>query len=169
MAEVILGIGGNEGDRLRNLLLAGGRLSEKLGMITAFSPVIESEPWGFSSEKWFLNQILIIETESDPGYLLEVCNEVEKMFGRERTASYTDRSMDIDILFYNGLVLKKESLEIPHPRLHDRLFILKPLVLLRPDLIHPVLGMSIAELLNTCRDKSRTRWLKGSYSSPLLP
>ena len=169
MAEVILGIGGNTGDRLTNLMLASGLLNERLGSITGFSPIIESEPWGFQTDNWFLNQILVVETNTRPDQLLKVCLDIETIMGRHRTKTYSDRIMDIDILFYDELVFSEGGLIIPHPRLHERLFVLKPLYSIRPKQIHPVLGLTVQEMLETCEDDSKTKWFKGSYSLPLLP
>lgn len=89
--------------------------------------------------------------------------------GRERTSSYSDRSMDIDILFYDDQVISDDQLIIPHPRLHRRLFVLMPLASICPELKHPVLGSTINELLDSCDDDSETRWFKGSYSFPVFP
>ena len=169
MAEVIIGIGGNLGDRLSNLLKGGGFLAQKIGNITAFSPVIESEPWGFDSDNKFLNQILIFETELSPIDILKVCLETEQKFGRQRSTCYIDRVIDIDILFYNDDIIKEDVLTVPHPRIQDRLFILKPLEQIRPGLIHPVSGKSVIEMLAECPDKSATSWLKEGYSTVLLP
>lgn len=169
MCEVILGIGGNTGDRLKNLLMTGGLLADRAGCIVAFSPIVESEAWGFQSENWFLNQILIIETSLRPDELLEVCQDIEAKLGRTRAADYSDRRMDIDILFYDNMVLSEGELIIPHPRLHQRLFILKPLAFLRPDYIHPGFGMSIKEMLDSCTDTTKTNWYRSDQSSVLLP
>ncbi len=150
-------------------MLAGRLINDRLGKIAIFSPIIESEPWGFQSDNWFLNQILVVETDAKPARLLEVCLEIEAYLGRHRATAYIDRIMDIDILFYDNLVLSKEGLVIPHPRLHERLFILKLLTSICPEFVHPVLGLTIQELLEFCEDDSKTKWFKGSYSVPLLP
>ena len=169
MVEVILGIGGNTGDRLKNLLLAGGLLADKLGAITAFSPIVESEPWGFNSQNWFLNQILILETSQSPGELIETCLAIEEILGRKRTDSYSDRIMDIDILFYGNQIITDQNLTIPHPRLHLRSFILKPLENLRPELIHPIMGLSVKEMLESCTDTTVCNWFRPDHSTVLLP
>ena len=169
MARVILGIGGNSGDRLENLMLAGGLIYDRLGKIVIFSPIIQSEPWGFQSENKFLNQVLVVETEARPDQLLKVCLGIETQFGRQRTGEYSDRRMDIDILFYDDMIISEEELTIPHPRLQERLFVLKPLASICPEFIHPVSGLTIKELLKSCDDNSETSWFKGSYSLPLLP
>ena len=169
MAQVIIGLGGNTGDRIKNLLLAGGLLVERVGRIVEFSPIIESEPWGFQSENCFLNQILIMETALSPSKVLEECLAIEQTLGRQRTVDYSDRRMDIDILFYDDLVIAEEGMIIPHPRLHERLFILMPLVHLRPDFIHPILGLSTKKMLESCSDTTKTNWYKADHSTVLLP
>lgn len=169
MAEVILGIGGNDGDRLKNLLLAGGLLSDKIGKMTACSPIVESEPWGYKSQNWFLNQILIFDTNLKPAQLIKICLDTEEVLGRVRTGVYTDRLMDIDILFYDDQLISEENLSIPHPRLHERLFILKPLEKIRPLLIHPIIGLTVKKMLDACEDTCEANWFEADYSTDLLP
>ncbi len=159
MAEVILGIGGNTGDRSKNLTLAGLLLADELGIITMRSPVIESEPWGFQSESWFLNQILVFETSLNVSRVLAICLDVEEAMGRKRSGVYSDRVMDVDILFCGNQVIVEEGVTVPHPRLHERLFILKPLEKIKPDLIHPVSGLTVKEMYQACGDQTQTRWL----------
>ncbi len=169
MAEVILGLGGNTGDRLDNLLLASNLLSDKMGKLLVYSPIVESEPWGFSSQNLFLNQILIFDTNLKPSQVIKICLDTEVDLGRKRSGVYTDRLMDIDILFYDNQLIIAEDLTIPHPRLHERLFILMPLNKIRPSLIHPVLKLSVKEMLDNCKDKTETNWFKSDYSTFLLP
>lgn len=169
MARLILGIGGNQGDREKNLLLAGDFIRDRLGRITAVSPIIESEAWGYKSDNYFLNRVLIVETGHTPGECLGICHEIEEAMGRQRSSYYTDRSMDIDILFYDNIIYPDEKLLIPHPRLHKRTFVLKPLEKILPDLIHPLLGISVRELLALCEDETKTTWYKTDHSTVLLP
>ena len=167
--EIILGIGGNRGDRLSNLEKARIKISERIGEITSYSRVIESEPWGFSSENWFLNQVLVVESSLSPDMMLRECLELEASMGRKRTKVYTDRTIDIDILFFGDRIINSESLVIPHPRLHERLFVLMPLAELRPGLSHPVFGITVSDLLFACKDSTKTRWYKTDHSTVLLP
>jgi 2-amino-4-hydroxy-6-hydroxymethyldihydropteridine diphosphokinase len=160
MAEVILGLGGNTGDRLKNLTVAGGLLTKELGIIIAFSPVVESEPWGFKSASWFLNQILVFQTSLSASRVMAICLDVEEAMGRKRSGIYSDRAMDIDILFYDKQVILEEDIIVPHPRLHERLFVLKPLQKIKPDLMHPVLGLSVKEMYEACQDQTKTNWFR---------
>lgn len=169
MERVILGIGGNTGDRLKNLGIVNDIIEERVGSVILSSPIIESEPWGYESNNYFLNQILVVETEKKPDLLLSLCTDIETSLGRQRKANYADRTMDIDILFYGQLVYEQKGLIIPHPRLHERLFILKPLVSIYPDFLHPLMGKTAKELLESCKDKSKTWWFEEDYSVPLLP
>jgi len=158
MSDLVLGIGGNQGNRLENLRKIRNRINHQIGKIIKESPIIESEPWGFDSEKWFLNQVVVLECESDTKEIIDIIHEIESEFGRVHTPEYSDRIVDIDILFYGELILDSSDLQIPHPRLHQRLFIMKPLMELMPDLIHPLLQKSCSTLLDECSDKSVCRW-----------
>lgn len=161
MSDLFIGIGGNQGNRVGNLKKIRSRIEKQLGKILEESPLIESEPWGFDSDNWFLNQVLLIKCELKPKAILMIIHEIETEFGRVRTQKYTDRLVDIDILFYGGLILNDSELQIPHPHLHKRLFAMKPLVELMPDLIHPVFLKSCKVLLDECSDKSICRWYHG--------
>jgi 2-amino-4-hydroxy-6-hydroxymethyldihydropteridine diphosphokinase len=167
--EVVLGIGGNRGNRLMNLKTAKRMITERLGRITENSSIVESEPWGYDSENLFLNQVIVIETDYSPEKLLDKCLGIEASMGRERSDVYTDRIIDIDILFYAGLIISSEKLTVPHPRLHERLFVLKPLAEIRPGLIHPVFNLTIRNLFSLCKDSTVTRIYQTDHSSVLLP
>lgn len=167
--EVILGIGGNRGDRLKNLKSAKLMITERLGRITEYSSVVESEPWGYESDNLFLNQVIIVETDYSPVRVLSECLDIEASMGRKRSDVYTDRPIDIDILFYAGHIFSSDKLTIPHPRLHERLFVLKPLAEIRPGLNHPYLGKTIKDLLSSCKDLTVTRTYQVDHSAVLLP
>ena len=143
------------GDRFNNLYKASCLIDKRIGPIIGKSAVYESVPWGFNHPNNFLNQVLEVETITDPETLLIQLQEIEKVLGRIRNSKrYSARTIDIDILFYAKLILNNESLVIPHPRITDRRFVLVPLCELIPDYRHPVLKKSIHELLNLCRDKA---------------
>lgn len=161
MSDLLIGIGGNQGNRVDNLKNIRSRIDKQLGKILKESPLIESEPWGFDSDNWFLNQVILLKCELEPKAILKIIHEIEAEFGRARSPEYADRLVDIDILFYRGLILNDSDLQIPHPHLHKRLFVLQPLVELMPDLIHPVFHKSCRALLNECSDKSIWRWYHG--------
>lgn len=155
MERVFLISGSNMGNRFDNLNKASNLIQKRIGPVIDKSSVYESVPWGFNHPDKFLNQVLEVETTKDPETLLMQLQEIEKALGRIRNSKrYSARSIDIDILFYGKLILKKESLVIPHPRIAERRFVLVPLCELIPDYQHPVLGETIHELLNLCEDKA---------------
>ncbi len=158
MDDLVLGIGSNKGDREQWLKYCHTEISSRIGMIERFSPIIESEPWGYDSDSWFLNQILIVKTDMNVHDILRIIQQIEAESGRIHTDTYSDRNVDIDILFLKGDVIREEKLIIPHEHLHERLFVLVPLAEILPDFIHPVTGKSITELLADCIDNSDYHW-----------
>lgn len=153
MQEIFLGLGSNNGSRIKNLALAREKLADLHLSVMALSPVYESEPWGFSSPSKFLNQVIEIDSDLQPGELLRHVKQVEQEMGRKESGiRYTDRIIDIDILFYGNEIISFSNLVIPHPLLHKRLFVLKPMNDLAPGFVHPVLGWKISTLLDECDD-----------------
>ncbi|MHA7130961.1 2-amino-4-hydroxy-6-hydroxymethyldihydropteridine diphosphokinase [Algoriphagus namhaensis] len=152
--EAVLLIGGNLGQREELLELAKEALSAKV-YIQRQSKVYESEAWGPVAKSQFLNQVLIVHTESSPEELLDFTQSVETALGRIRENHWGDRVMDIDILFFGERVLDLERLKVPHPYLAARRFTLVPLAELMPDYRHPVLGFTLKELLLRCPDKGK--------------
>jgi 2-amino-4-hydroxy-6-hydroxymethyldihydropteridine diphosphokinase len=156
MNKVFLGIGTNLGNRKVNLRKAIEMIGEHIGGVINFSSVYETAPWGFDSENDFLNMVVCVETNHSPAELLKKIVAIESMLGRERNQDrYSSRVIDIDILFFNDLVINENGLKIPHPLIHERKFVLGPLNELAPELIHPVKGKSIRVLLEECRDRSK--------------
>ncbi|NMC45675.1 MAG: 2-amino-4-hydroxy-6-hydroxymethyldihydropteridine diphosphokinase [Chloroflexi bacterium] len=145
--QVILGNGSNLGDREENLRLAMAEI-QKFATITAHSAIYETNPWGFTDQPAFLNQVLVVETQLDPFDLLDALKRTEKRIGRTPTFRYGPRVIDIDILFFDQLVLEDEKLIIPHPKIAERAFVLIPLDELVPQFIHPVLHRSIHKMLS---------------------
>lgn len=155
MANVYLSLGSNQGDRLDLLCKATRCIAELIGKVKSFSPVIESEPWGFDAETNFFNLIVLVRTELDPLQVLESVLKIEKSLGRKRlNNTYSSRTIDIDILFYNQSIIKVNELTVPHPRLHMRKFVLEPLAMIAPDFVHPVLKKPISSLLSELKDKN---------------
>lgn len=158
MHQLFLGTGGNLGNKQVNFDKVYKHIQNELGTILKCSSVYESTPWGFDSNNLFWNQVLWVETLLSPIEILNRIAKIEAKFGRKRTGEvYTSREMDIDILYFDDLVLDTETLTIPHPQIANRLFVLIPLAEIAPDLVHPVLQLSGVEMLNVCEDKSEIK------------
>ena len=150
---IIILLGSNIGDRLSILEEASLQIGSRIGNPLISSSIFETEPWGFKHENYFLNQVIGLKTNLSPHMLLTELLRIEKEMGRERSKEgYQARTIDLDILFYNDLIISENNLEIPHPRLHERRFTLLPLNEILPDYIHPVLKKSVSSLLNECND-----------------
>ncbi len=151
MAIVYLSLGSNSGDRIGYVQQATSLLgaSDNITLIRT-SAFYETEPWGMDSENWFVNAVVEIKTSLSPQELLAECQRIEKQLGRKREESkeYSDRTIDIDILFYNKDIINDENLIIPHKFVHLRAFTLVPLLELIPNFEHPVLHKTISELHN---------------------
>jgi len=154
-----IGIGSNLGDR-RDLC---ARALGLLGMLpqselTGYSPAYETDPVGDVGGS-FLNLVARVETDLPPRRLLTILQETERGLGRDLDRRSGPRTMDLDLLFYGSRVIREEGLDIPHPRLHERRFVLAPLADLAPDLCHPVLGQTMSSLLAALRDPHEARKL----------
>lgn len=146
MAQVFLGLGTNLGERMVNLAQALSLLPPAVTVLRC-SPVYETPPWGFAAQPAFLNMVCEAESDLQPPALLERLKALEEKMGREKTGRYGPRLIDLDILFYADQVYKDDRLEIPHPRLAERAFVLAPLADLAPEFKHPLTHQTIRAML----------------------
>jgi len=144
--NVWIGLGTNLGDRLQNLKAALDALKE-LMTIRKLSSIYETDPWGYTDQPSFLNQVVEISTDLPPTNLLALLKKLERNLGREKTFHLGPRVIDLDILFYADMVCETPQLVIPHPHMPQRAFVLVPLAEIAPGLIHPALKRSVKELL----------------------
>ncbi|MCG2709811.1 MAG: 2-amino-4-hydroxy-6-hydroxymethyldihydropteridine diphosphokinase [Thermodesulfovibrionales bacterium] len=146
MVIAYISIGSNLGDREENCRQAI-KLIEKNGIVVKKQSLMyETEPWGVKDQPKFINMAIEAETDKKPEELLRVLEEIEKEIGRTETVKWGPRVIDLDILFYDDLILKTQDLEIPHPLMHERAFVLKPLCEIAPDKRHPVTEKTVKEM-----------------------
>ena len=154
--SVFVLLGSNLGDRELLVNQACKIMGERCGEIVAKSRLYESEPWGFQAEHWFLNQVVELKTSLSPDALMTELLAIEKELGRDRTTpheGYVSRPMDLDILYWGrDLIVEKQHVIVPHPRLHQRRFTLLPLCDVASDYVHPILKKTNRQLLDECQD-----------------
>lgn len=148
MHQIVLLLGGNIGETEKIFDSARKYIDQEIGNISLSSSIYESEPWGFSHKNNFLNQVVVCHSHFNAQTVLDICLQIEKYHGRERfeIQGYQARTLDIDILFFDSEIIDTDTLTIPHPHLHNRLFTLIPLSEILPDFIHPLLNKTILEL-----------------------
>ena len=147
--EAYIALGSNLGDRLANLKQAIVALPPQME-VSAKSSVYETPPWGYEDQPKFLNQVIKAKTYLDPEPLLKHLKRLEIALGRKESFPNGPRLIDMDILFYDDLVLESPELVIPHPRVHERGFVLLPMLDIAPDFVHPVKKQSVRDLIAGC-------------------
>lgn len=149
MARVFLSIGSNLGDRVANIQQAVSMLSlDNRIKILKTSSFYETQPWGNKNQPWFINAAMAIEAVLDPEELLSIFQNIEAKLGRKRGLfkKWSERTLDIDILMYDEQIINSKNLIIPHPYMHERAFVLVPMLEVKADLVHPIFNKTISEL-----------------------
>lgn len=145
-------LGGNLGNRRENLRLAVEWIEQRVGATTKKSSIFATQAWGKKDQPDFYNQAICVETRLNALQLLEEVLSIELEMGRKRTEKWAERIIDIDILFYNDAIIQEKRLQVPHPHLQERRFVLVPMAEIAAELIHPVLNKNMRMLLDECPD-----------------
>ncbi|WP_339922884.1 2-amino-4-hydroxy-6-hydroxymethyldihydropteridine diphosphokinase [uncultured Cyclobacterium sp.] len=156
MHQVVLGLGGNMGDRLSLLKNARKLLTQQMSLEKE-SLIYQTAAWGGESKTPYLNQVLVLTTNLDAIDCLDFILNIENQLGRERVIKWGDRTMDIDILYYDYEIINTERLKVPHPYMVDRNFVLVPLAEVLPDFVHPQMGKSSMVLREECEDSLKVK------------
>ncbi len=152
MNRAFLLIGGNMGNREANLAASSAMIHRRCGSVLQHSSLYETAAWGLEDQPDFLNQVLLVDTAHKPRELLETLLDIEQELGRIRQQKNGPRTIDLDILLYNDDVIHEPGLQIPHPRMASRRFVLAPLAEIAGELIHPITSKTIRQMLDECTD-----------------
>ncbi|MGH9389917.1 MAG: 2-amino-4-hydroxy-6-hydroxymethyldihydropteridine diphosphokinase [Vicinamibacteria bacterium] len=154
MPRSFLGLGSNEGDSLSQIESALSELPERGVPLVRTSRLYRTEPVGGPPQDWYVNAVAEVGFEGEPIDLLRVCRVIESLHGRKRPGKNAPRTLDLDILLFGAGVYESPELTIPHPRLRERRFVLVPMVEIAPDVLDPISGLTMRELLSRCPDES---------------
>ncbi|MCS7018755.1 MAG: 2-amino-4-hydroxy-6-hydroxymethyldihydropteridine diphosphokinase [Cytophagales bacterium] len=157
-------LGTNMGNRCGYLQFAQEMIQQNIGTICRYSPVYETSPWGYTQQADFLNQALVVQTHCSPEQLLTLLQEIETKAGRQRLMHWGPRTLDIDIIAIENKVICSERLQVPHPALAQRRFVLQPLAEIAPEWQHPLSRLTYRQMLASCRDNTIVK----KYDCPLI-
>ncbi|MCG0275191.1 MAG: 2-amino-4-hydroxy-6-hydroxymethyldihydropteridine diphosphokinase [Thermosediminibacteraceae bacterium] len=146
MPRAFIALGSNLGDREKNIKEAMERIKRRGIKILKVSSVIETEPYGYKDQDKFLNAACLVETELTPRELLKTLLEIEREMGRERKVRWGPRNIDLDLIFYEDMVIEEDGLVVPHPDAHNRTFVMGPIAEIDPEFQHPVLKKTVGEI-----------------------
>jgi 2-amino-4-hydroxy-6-hydroxymethyldihydropteridine diphosphokinase len=150
--NIFLLLGSNVGDRPGQLSMAIDLIEKEIGKTIVMSKIYETAPWGKADQPHFLNRAIEIESQFSPHELLNKVKSIEQTLGRTRLEKWGERSIDIDIIYFEDKIIDSSHLVIPHPHIAERRFVLTPLVEISPEFVHPLLKKSNTELLMECKD-----------------
>tara|TARA_B110000438_G_scaffold189732_1_gene181368 strand:- start:232 stop:741 length:510 start_codon:yes stop_codon:yes gene_type:complete len=158
-STVLISLGSNEGDRQENIEMAIAKIQKELGNIIAIAPIYETPSWGYDDAA-YLNNAICLTTDLQALDLMLSLLDIERQLGRERSNSegYEARSIDLDIILIEGVIVDHPQLQVPHPRMNLRKFVLQPLVDIAPNWIHETVGLSMGDLLDKCEDESQIKY-----------
>ncbi|SHF29047.1 2-amino-4-hydroxy-6-hydroxymethyldihydropteridine diphosphokinase [Caloramator proteoclasticus] len=154
MNRVFIAFGSNIGDRYETIKRAFELIEENEMKIIKKSSIYETEPYGYKQQPPFINGVILVETELSCRDVLQRLLKIEKQLGRERIIRWGPRTIDLDIIFYNNEVYNEEDLKVPHPDMHNREFVLKPLCDIEPDFVHPLLNKSVKEMYMMLKNRN---------------
>lgn len=161
MTVAYVALGGNQGDRLAHLERAVSEMAKSV-TVTALSKIYETEPLGFADQPWFLNAVVAVDTELSARALLAILQEIELKLGKATPFLNGPRTLDLDMLLYGDEVIDGPTLVVPHPRMHERAFVLRPLADVAGHVVHPTIGKAIRELLIELDDQAKVRAWHGA-------
>lgn len=162
-STVYVGLGSNIGNKVENCQKAIEKVQQNNKItIIKVSSLYKTEPIGYNNQDWFINCVLELHTLLIPDELLSIFKQIEKDLKRVNNIKWGPRTIDLDLLLYNNLIINKSNLQIPHPQMHRRSFVLTPLSEIAPDIIHPIFSKTAMELLQNLKDEQKVEKYKGS-------
>ncbi len=157
--KVVLSLGSNIGNRMENIRASETLIATAIGDVVSKSSYYETAPWGKLDQDGFINSVLVVKTDDMPSELMVKIHEIEQSLGRQKIEHWGPRVIDIDIIFYSNWIVHKEDLVIPHPHIQDRNFVMRPILDIEKNIMHPKLNKTIEELYLDSPDQSEVQKL----------